>query len=120
MAKHVVTLVVIRHIIEQKYERSTKEGRYPFIDAWVYSETERLMLLRSLPELVAHLVHHIVNVPDQAQGLIEDLYTSIGMRMKVHLVIEAESLPTLSPRGSVRPSVTKAGRCPSRKHIKQR
>ena len=99
--KHVVTLVVIRSIMEQKYERSTQEGGRPFADEWVGNEMERLMILRSLPGMVAQLVHHIVKQPDQVQEMIEQLYSSIDMRMKGHVLVSPKHLPPLPPGTSL-------------------
>jgi len=99
--KHVVTLVVIRSIMEQKYERSTQEGRRSFADEWVGNEMERLMILRSLPGMVAQLVHHIVKEPNQSQKMIEQLYDSIDMRMKGHALVSPQHLPPLPPGTSL-------------------
>ena len=98
----VVTLVVIRYIMEQKYEHASVEGCHSFADPWVGSEMERLMILRSLPGMVAQLVHHVVKEPDQAQEMIEQFYTSIDIRMKGHVLVSFKHLQPL-PQGTAFP-----------------
>jgi hypothetical protein len=58
----------------------------------------RLSILHSLPGQFAQLVHHIVKDPEQAQEIIDQLYTNTDVRMKAHLFISPEALLPL-PQG---------------------
>jgi hypothetical protein len=96
--RRVLILVVVRHIMEQKYECFTKEGRQTFVDPWVCSEMGRLTILHSLPGQLAQLVHHIQRDPVQAQKIIDEMYNNTDIRMKVCLFANPEPLPPL-PQG---------------------
>ncbi len=96
--RSVLILVVVRHIMEQKYERFTKEGRQTFVDPWVCSEMGRLTILHTLPGQLAQLVHHIQRDPEQAQRIIDEMYDKTDIRMKECLFASSDPLPPL-PQG---------------------
>jgi hypothetical protein len=93
--RSVLILVVVRYIMERKYERYSKEGRQTFSDAWVCSEMGRLTILHSLPGQLAQLVHHIQRDPEQAQSLIDEMYNQTDLRMKACLFANPDPLPPL-------------------------
>jgi hypothetical protein len=96
--RSVLILVVVRHIMEQKYERFTKEGGQTFVDPWVCSEMGRLTILHTLPGQLAQLVHHIQRDPEQAQRIIDEMYDKTDKRMKECLFANSDPLPPL-PEG---------------------
>jgi hypothetical protein len=96
--RRVLILVVVRHIMEQKYECFTKEGRQTFVDPWVCSEMGRLTILHTLPGQLAQLVHHIQRDPEQAQKIIDEMFDNTDIRMKVCLFANPDPLPPL-PQG---------------------
>jgi len=100
--RSILILVFMRHIMEQKYERFTKEGRQTFIDPWAASEMCRLQLLNSLTSELARLVHHIMRDPEQQQALIDQFHADLDVRLKGQLFAAPDPLPEL-PEGVALP-----------------
>ncbi len=93
--RSVLILVIVRYIMEQKYERFSKDGGQAFSDAWVRGEMGRLTILHSLPGQLAQLIHHIQRDPEQAQKMIDEMYDQIDVRMKACLFVNPDPLPPL-------------------------
>jgi hypothetical protein len=93
--ERVVCLVVIQHIMRRKYELYALEGRATFADPWVAVEMSSLLLRNELVKESARLIHHIVQDPDAAQQLIEQLYELHASRVQARPVMYREPLPAL-------------------------
>lgn len=100
--RQVVILVIARHLMEQKYTLYIEQGRQTFADPWACSEMCRLQLLNSLTGELARLVHHIMDDPEQQQSLIDQFHNDLDIRMRGHLFIVPEPLPSL-PQGEILP-----------------
>ncbi len=101
--RQVTLLVVVRRIMENKYEQSVLLQREIFADAWVAQEMRRLMALSQLATEIAKAVHHIVKAPqEQASYLIEQLYQVHAQQVQAHTHWPADPLPPL-PAGTPSP-----------------
>lgn len=93
--KHVVSLIVARHLLEQKYALSLTAERPCFTDSWVFSEMHRLHILNTLPSQLAQLVHHIIRDGTQAQELLDRFHVDLDIRMRERPFALPEPLPPL-------------------------
>ena len=100
--RQVIILVVTRHLMELKYTLYIAQGHQAFADLWACSEMCRLQLLNSLTGELARLVHHIMDDPEQQQSLIDQFHNDLDIRMRGHLFIMLEPLPSL-PEGEILP-----------------
>jgi hypothetical protein len=107
--RQVTRLVVVRRIMETKYEQSVLLQREIFADAWVGSEMRRLMALNTLASEIAKAIHHIVKAPrEHATDLIEQLYHVHARQVLSHIHQQASPLPPL-PAGTLSPGLFLAG-----------
>ena len=97
--ERVVTLAVMRHIMEQKYAAYTTQGLETFADPHTAIEMGNLLLLNSMMKETARLIHHIVKEPDQAQHLLQQFSGELYQRLQGALLPTRESLPSL-PSGN--------------------
>ena len=93
--RHVIMLVVARHLMERKYELYISQGQKAFADTWACSEMCRLQLLHSLTGELARLVHHIMDTPEQQQALIDQFHADLEIRMRGQLFTAQDPLPAL-------------------------
>ena len=93
--RHVIILVVARHLMERKYLLYISQGQEVFADTWACSEMCRLQLLHSLTGELARLVHHIMDNPEQQQALIDQFHADLEIRMRGQLFSAKDPLPAL-------------------------
>ncbi len=93
--RHVIILVVAKHLMERKYVLYITQGQKAFADTWACSEMCRLQLLHSLTSELARLVHHIMDDPDQQQELIDQFHADLEIRMRGQLFAAQDPLPAL-------------------------
>lgn len=98
----VVTLVVCRALMEQKYHWATTQGILAFADAWAYQEMARLHLLHTLPGDIARLVHHVVRDPEHQHDLLAAFWTELDVRLQGPHLCFPDPLPPL-PGGTLSP-----------------
>jgi hypothetical protein len=98
---HQVTrLVVVRRIMESKYQLQVTRQQATFADLWVGQEMGTLMDLNLLTTEIAKAIHHIVKEPkEHAQYLIEQLYQVHAQHIRIHAHRPADPLPPL-PAGT--------------------
>lgn len=72
--EQVAGLVVVRQIMEKKYEVYMCQQREVFADPWIAIEMSTIMHLNEMMKDSAKAVHHIVKEPEKAQELVERLY----------------------------------------------
>lgn len=94
----VVTLVVIRFLMEQKYDRSLAHGQATFADPWACNAMWHLQTLHALPENQARMIHHITRDPAQQATIMEQFWDQLDVRLQGHLVGIPDPLPPL-PEG---------------------
>lgn len=100
--EQVAGLVVVRQIMEKKYEVYMCQQREVFADPWIAIEMGTLMALNEMAKDSAKVVHHIVKNPEDAQKLIEQLYDVHYARIQDRPQKIREALPPL-PMGSSLP-----------------
>jgi hypothetical protein len=72
--EQVTQLVVVRKIMERKYEAFLYEQRESFADLWVAEEMTMLMRINMMTNEIASTLYRIVKQPGLAQHFIEQLY----------------------------------------------
>lgn len=100
--EQVAGLVVVRRILEKKYEVYHCQLREVFADPWVAHEMNSIKMFGDMGKEFAKAVHHIVKNPDDAQKLIEQVYDIVYNRIQNRPMIEREPLPAL-PAGTPEP-----------------
>lgn len=93
--RQVAILVVVRHLLEQKYTGYIEQGRQTFADPWACSEMCRLQILHALPGELARLVHHIVHEPERQQTLIDQFHSDLEARLRGGMFAPPGALPPL-------------------------
>jgi hypothetical protein len=72
--EQVTQLVVVRKIMERKYEAFVYEQCESFADPWVAEEMTVLMRINMMTNEVANTLYRLVKQPGMAQHFIEQLY----------------------------------------------
>ena len=72
--EQVTQLVVVRKIMERKYEAFLYEQRESFADLWVAEEMTMLMRIHMMTNEIASTLYRLVKQPGMAQHFIEQLY----------------------------------------------
>jgi len=98
----VVTLVVIRFLMEQKYDLGLAHGQATFADPWACNAMWHIQTLHALPEYQARMIHHITRDPAQQAAIMEQFWDQLDVRLQGHLVEIPDPLPPL-PAGTQLP-----------------
>jgi hypothetical protein len=104
----VAGMVVVRRILEKKYEVYHCQGLQVFADPWIAVEMSTIMTLNAMAKEIAKAVHHIVKNPDDAQKLVEQVYDIHYNRIQNREQVLREVLPAL-PAGASMPLALLSG-----------
>jgi hypothetical protein len=93
--EQVVTLVVVRHIMEYKYQQYLVGDQQAFADAGTVASLDRIYYRHRLPKEVARCVNHIIKEPEQRKLLMEEFYIALDTHLKNLPPLVWEPLPPL-------------------------
>jgi hypothetical protein len=99
--EQVTLFVVIRKIMERKYEAFLYEQRESFADLWVAEEITVLMRLNAMASEIVRTIHCTTKQPIVAQRLVEQLYETHAAYLEKRSRKVRTLLPPLLPGTSM-------------------
>ena len=91
-------LVVVRHIMGEKYTRFFTTGEQTFADPWTGYVMGHLHVYHRVPTNAAHVLKSLIKDPTQRASLLDDFIAEFDIQLARHPFVYPEPLPSL-PKG---------------------